>query len=81
MILQDSMRGTLYQYVKNKLNPVYLHEANKMKIFSVMRPLKIAVDLRNIMNFGEAPFAIHVLNTDEVVHSMRELLPIAIKYV
>lgn len=49
--------------------------------------LKIAADeertvnLRNIMNFGEAPFAIHVLNTDEVVHSMRELLPIAIKYV
>ncbi|TYZ24053.1 translation initiation factor 2 [Selenomonas ruminis] len=38
-ILQDSTRGTLYQYVKNKLNPVYLHEANKMKILAVMKPL------------------------------------------
>lgn len=39
------------------------------------------VNLRNIMNFGDDPFSIHVLNTDQVVHSMRELLPIAIQYV
>ena len=39
------------------------------------------VNLRNIMNFGEESFDIHVLNTNQVVHSMRELLPIAIKYV
>lgn len=39
------------------------------------------VNLRNIMNFGEESFDIHVLNTNQVVHSVRELLPIAIKYV
>ena len=39
------------------------------------------VNLRNIMNFGEESCDIHVLNTNQVVHSMRELLPIAIKYV
>lgn len=39
------------------------------------------MNLRNIMNFGDDPFSIHVLNTDQVVHSMRELLPIAIRYV
>ena len=39
------------------------------------------VNLRNIMNFGDESFDIHVLNTNQVVHSMRELLPIAIKYV
>lgn len=38
-VLQDSTKGTLYQYAKNKLNPVYLHETNKMKILAVMRPL------------------------------------------
>ena len=39
------------------------------------------VNLRNIMNFGEEPFELKVLNTGQVVHSMRELLPIAIEYV
>ena len=39
------------------------------------------VNLRNIMNFGEDAFALKVLNTGQVVHSMRELLPIAIRYV
>ena len=39
------------------------------------------VNLRNIMDFGDDPFSIHVFNTDQVVHSMRELLPIAIQYV
>ena len=39
------------------------------------------VNLRNIMNFGEEPFAIHVINTDQVVHSMQELVPIAVRYV
>lgn len=39
------------------------------------------VNLRNIMNFGEATFEVHILNTDQVAHSMKELLPIAIRYV
>ena len=39
------------------------------------------VNLRNIMNFGKEAFAIHIINTDQVVHSMDEFLPTAIKYV
>jgi len=38
-VLQNSTRGTVYKYAKNKLNPVYLHENNKMKILTAMRPL------------------------------------------
>ena len=49
--------------------------------------LKIAEDedrtinLRHIMDFGEEPFEIHILNNDKVVHSMAELVDIAIDYV
>ena len=49
--------------------------------------LKIAEDedrtinLRHIMDFGEEPFEIHILNNDKVVHSMTELVDIAIDYV
>lgn len=39
------------------------------------------VNLRNIMNFGEEPFEVYIINTDKTAHSMKELLPIAIKYV
>ena len=31
---------TLIQYMKSRLNPVYLHENNKMKILTVMKPLR-----------------------------------------
>ena len=37
----------------------------------------ITVNLRHIMDFGEGSFDIHVQNTDQVVHSMKELIPIA----
>ncbi len=37
----------------------------------------ITVNLRHIMDFGEASFDIHIQNTDQVVHSMKELIPIA----
>ena len=39
------------------------------------------VNLRNIMNFGEEPFEVYVMNTGKTARSMKELLPIAIKYV
>lgn len=37
----------------------------------------ITVNLRHIMDFGEGSFEIHVQNTDQIVHSMKELIPIA----
>ena len=39
------------------------------------------VNLRNIMDFGTGNFAVHVINTDKIVYSMKELVPIAINYV
>ena len=39
------------------------------------------VNLRHIMDFGEDPFEIRILNTDDIVHSMTELTDIAIDYV
>ena len=39
------------------------------------------VNLRHLMDFGKDPFALHILNTDQVVHSMKELVPIAGLYV
>ena len=39
------------------------------------------INLRNIMDFGTGTFELHVLNTDQVVHSMQELVPIAMNYV
>ena len=39
------------------------------------------VNLRHIMDFGEDPIEIRILNTGDVVHSMTELTDIAIDYV
>lgn len=41
----------------------------------------VTINLRHLMNFGSEPFTIHILNTNQVVHSMRELIPIAGLYV
>ena len=49
--------------------------------------LKIAEDedrtinLRHLMDFGDEEFSIKILNTNQVVHSMKELVPIAGKIV
>ena len=39
------------------------------------------INLRHIMDFGKEKFQIHIKNTDTVVHSMRELVDIAVDYV
>ena len=39
------------------------------------------VNLRHIMDFGDEPFEIRIRNTGDVVHSMKELVVIAIDYV
>ena len=35
------------------------------------------VNLRHIMDFGFGHFDIHILNTGQIVHTMRELVPVA----
>ena len=39
------------------------------------------VNLRHIMDFGDEPFEIRIRNTGDIVHSMKELVDIAIDYV
>lgn len=39
------------------------------------------INLHHLMNFGRDPFTIHILNTDQIVHSMKELVPVAGEYV
>ena len=41
----------------------------------------LTINLRHLMDFGEGIFDIHIMNTDQIVHSMRELVPIAGLYV
>lgn len=39
------------------------------------------INLRHLMDFGNDRFTIRILNTDQIVHSMSELVPIAGLYV
>ena len=39
------------------------------------------INLRHLMDFGKEPFEIRILNTDQIVHSMKELVPIAGEFV
>lgn len=41
----------------------------------------ITINLRHIMDFGDGEFDVHILNTGENVHNMKELVPIAGTYV
>ena len=41
----------------------------------------LTINLRHLMDFGRGTFDIHILNTDQIVHSMKELVPIAGLYV
>ena len=41
----------------------------------------LTINLRHLMDFGEGTFDIHIMNTNQVVHSMKELVPIAGLYV
>ena len=39
------------------------------------------INLRHLMDFGSQPFEIRILNTNQIVHSMKELIPIAGEFV
>lgn len=41
----------------------------------------ITINLRHIMDFGDEPFTVNILNANQIVHSMKELVPIAGLYV
>lgn len=37
----------------------------------------LTINLRHLMDFGDGEFSIRILNTNQIVHSMKELVPIA----
>ena len=39
------------------------------------------INLRHLMDFGDDPFTVRILNTQQTVHSMGELVPIAGEFV
>ena len=41
----------------------------------------ITINLRHLMDFGDGTFDIRIVNTNQIVHSMTELIPIAGYYV
>lgn len=41
----------------------------------------LTINLRHLMDFGEGTFEICILNTNQIVHNMKELVPIAGLYV
>lgn len=41
----------------------------------------LTINLRHLMDFGEDTFNIYIMNTNQIVHSMKELVPIAGLYV
>lgn len=42
---------------------------------------ELTINLRHLMDFGEKTFDIRIMNTGQIVHSMKELVPIAGLYV
>lgn len=41
----------------------------------------ITINLRHLMDFGEGGFTIHIMNNGQVIHTMKELIPVAGLYV
>lgn len=39
--------------------------------------MDITINLRHIMDFGDGDFNVRILNTDQIVHNMAELVPVA----
>lgn len=50
-------------------------------ILKIAQEQELTINLRHIMDFGKEAFEIHILNTDQVVHNMKELVPVAGLYV
>lgn len=50
-------------------------------ILKIAKDKDITINLRHIMDFGDTEFEARILNTDEIVHNMKELIPIAGLYV
>lgn len=50
-------------------------------ILKIAENKDVTINLRHIMDFGKERFEAKILNTDQIVHSMEEMIPIAGLYV
>lgn len=50
-------------------------------ILKMAEDTDITINLRHLMDFGDGEFKIRILNTNQIVHNMKELIPIAGMYV
>lgn len=50
-------------------------------ILKLAEKREVTINLRHLMDFGDGEFEIRILNTGQVVHNMKELVPIAGLYV
>lgn len=50
-------------------------------ILKLSEKRNLTINLRHLMDFGDVKFDIRILNTDQIVHNMKELVPIAGLYV
>lgn len=50
-------------------------------ILKIAENRDITINLRHLMDFGDGTFDIRIINTNQIVHSMTELIPIAGYYV
>lgn len=46
-------------------------------ILELAKQQDLTINLRHLMDFGDGTFAVRILNTNQVVHNMKELIPIA----
>lgn len=49
-------------------------------ILKIAEEKDITINLRHSMDFGQNDFEIEVLNNNQIVHNMKELLPLATKF-
>lgn len=50
-------------------------------ILKIAKQKELTINLRHIMDFGKDKFEIKILNTDQIIHDMKEFVDIAVEYV
>ena len=50
-------------------------------ILKIAQEQEVTINLRHLMDFGKGDFDILIMNTNQIVHNMKELVPIAGLYV
>lgn len=50
-------------------------------ILQLAEQQELTINLRHLMDFGKGSFYIKILNTNQIVHNMKELVPIAGQFV